>query len=297
MASDYRLEYISPRGETIVMDPRAYAGPYFLTTTSGLLPSETTGQAVSAPGQRGETLTGLKTSARVVAAQVAILSTSETELWALRSELTTALIVEPPDIGEEPKTGILRLHRPGFPVVEADAIPENSPRESARAGRHDYLVDVEFRLPVPYWRAQTVEFLDMAVSGGFTFPVEHPFEITSQNVQAEPNNIGNVSAPMTIRINGEVVNPRLENVERDKVIRLELTIPEGDYVEIDTSFGHKRVVWHKADGTTENAMKYLDLSVSELWWLLPGVNTVIFAADNNISGTASVTWTSRWSGA
>lgn len=296
MASDYRLEYISPRGESVTLDPRAYRGPYFLTSTTGLLPSATTAQMTGAIGQRGETVAGLKTSSKVVAAQVAILTTSEAELWATRSALARALVIEPPDIGEDPETGTLRLYRPGRPVVEADAIPEDSPREGGRVGRHDYTVDIEFRLVSPYWRAEGTSELVFATEGALQFPLEHPMEITSSSIEAHPTNLGDVSAPMTIRIDGEVVNPRLESVERDKVVRLIMTIPPDDYVEIDTSFGRKSITWYKADGTTENAMRYLDLAVSELWWLLPGENTVIFDADNNISGSALITWISQWSG-
>jgi hypothetical protein len=298
MPSSYRMEYHPPDGsDPLVFDPRAVDGPFMLLSTpDGIMPSSSRAVTRRSPGQRGESLAGVLVESRVAVVQVAILAGDDEEYWAHRENLTRKLVIEPPMPGENPQEGKLRVYRPNNPTLELPCIPENSPQEVDKFGDRTHVVDIEFKGSSPYWRTIEDDVQEFLAGGGFTFPLEHPFEIVGFDVRAEPVNVGNVYSPVQVIIRGEAVNPRLTNVTTGKTMRFVIPLAAGAELEIDTSFGRKRVIHRLANGTEENGMKYLDLTESELWWIRPGTNHITFEADDNVSGSARISWRSMRSG-
>jgi Siphovirus-type tail component, C-terminal domain len=95
-------------------------------------------------------------------------------------------------------------------------------------------------------------------------------------------NDGQVEAPMTIRISGACVNPEIINETTGEFIRFKnLTMIETDVLEIDTTFGQKKVLLNG-----QNVFNKLDFN-STFFNLVQGENTIDFN-DETGSTTASI---------
>lgn len=95
------------------------------------------------------------------------------------------------------------------------------------------------------------------------------------------NNTGNFGSAASIRIDGPVTNPRIENVTAGKTIEMDMTIATGDFVMVDT--GNRTVL---LGGT---ASRYSDLTNSSRWWeIVPGVNEVTFRANTPTAATMTL---------
>jgi hypothetical protein len=101
-----------------------------------------------------------------------------------------------------------------------------------------------------------------------------------------PSNIavndGQVAAPVVIRIEGACVNPRIDNKTTGEFIKFNnLTMTADQVLEIDTTFGQKRVT---LDGV--NIFNKLDYS-SRFFNLVIGANEIEFTDDTG-STTAAI---------
>ena len=95
-------------------------------------------------------------------------------------------------------------------------------------------------------------------------------------------NDGQVEAPMTIRIAGACVNPEIINETTGEFIRFKnLTMISTDILEIDTTFGQKKVLLNG-----QNVFNKLDFN-STFFNLVQGENTIDFN-DQTGSTTASI---------
>lgn len=100
-------------------------------------------------------------------------------------------------------------------------------------------------------------------------------------------NAGTADAPVLLRVDGPVTNPRVENITAGKTIALSLTLADGDHLLIDTQ---SRTVL--LGGTAD---RYSALTSASEWFsLVPGANEVRFGASAG-SGSLTVTWRSSWS--
>lgn len=253
----------------------------------------------STPGQLGETLIGLSSKSRSLQVTIAVAAEEQDreDYWEQRRRLIAALATPLNRPGELPKLGLLKFHRPGQPTLLLDAVPLDSPKEGARPDPTQVEMDILFLCPEPYWRpdADTVSLL---VAEATEFPLEFPMEWLSLNVQVEVDNEGQVDVPMEAYIYGACVNPSLTLVETGETIRFDYTLTDNDYIYINTGFGVKQVTLHHLDDPdfSLNMLPFIDLSVSTFWYLRRGANTVLFEADTNTSGSASVTWSPRYAG-
>ena len=126
---------------------------------------------------------------------------------------------------------------------------------------------------------------------GLSWPLTWPLNwgtITNSGL-AVADNAGNYPAPVTIRVDGPVTNPSVENLTVGKTVELLLTVAAGDFVLIDPN---ERTVL--LNGT---ASRYSALTAASEWWLLePGVNEIRFQASTSTAATMTLTWRSAWIG-
>lgn len=84
-------------------------------------------------------------------------------------------------------------------------------------------------------------------------------------------NAGNVTAPLVMRLYGPVTNPRIGNETTGEVLEFDdLTIPEGEYVEIDTAAS---TILLNGDPALSRFDR-VNWAVSTLWQLPPGTSVV-----------------------
>lgn len=138
--------------------------------------------------------------------------------------------------------------------------------------------------------AQTTTItLNLTAAGGHVWPQSWPMSwggpASSNSIQA--TNAGTFNADALYRVDGPIVNPRIENLSTGATFKLGLTIAAGDHVLIDTS---TRTVL--LNGT---ANRYTTVTTGSTWpVLVPGSNTIRIGADTTTAALFTVTWRSTW---
>lgn len=84
--------------------------------------------------------------------------------------------------------------------------------------------------------------------------------------------------------NTEVTNPSFYHVERGTYIKINKVLAAGEKVTVSTVYGRKGVTLQRADGTTENGFRYLDIGSDLAMQIDPGDNTIRADAENNREG-------------
>lgn len=138
--------------------------------------------------------------------------------------------------------------------------------------------------------SQRILTLPAATGTGLTWPLTWPLDWgIAQSDSTFVNNQGNFDAPATFRVDGPVINPRIENLTLNKTLAIDITVNAGEYLEID------------ADARTVllngSASRYSLLTQASAWWLLePGPNEIRFRAATATAATMTLTWRSAWIG-
>lgn len=107
-----------------------------------------------------------------------------------------------------------------------------------------------------------------------------PFSNLLINVEKPIVNNGDVTIGVIINIQamGQVVNPKIFNVETRESLILNITLQDGDLVTINTRQGEKAITLLR-DGVTTNLIGSLEQGSS--WFMLaPGDNVFTTAADS-----------------
>lgn len=113
---------------------------------------------------------------------------------------------------------------------------------------------------------------------------EEPFELTRKvnTLIGNVYNGSNVTQGLTVKFmaTGEVVNPSLYNIDRQELMKLNLTMHPGDMVTITTAQGNKRVKL-TSGGVTTNINNYM--AYPPVWLqAYPGDNLYRYDADSGI---------------
>lgn len=292
-----RVVYYPPSGESPI--EFGYGTPYGLVRCSGFGDNRATGSSVRGPGQRGSTTRDIQVNERVGSVSIDVWRTDNDAdaHWMDRAALQRALVTEPNEFGETPQLGRLWFYRTEtLPILELMVYPRESPQYS-NEGYMNVRADIEFVAPYPYPREIEDRLFNVAGSGGFTFPITHPFSMASYNVQIEVTNGGDVYAPVTVQVFGDVTDPIIYNDTTGEHIKYTGNIPSTHYLEVNTEFGSKTAeLVHRTTGVRTNAMASIDHINSDFWSLRPGMNTIRFAASVNTSGYANVYWRQRYGG-
>lgn len=273
--------------------------PYALIGLTGI--SSTIAAAVTqkGTGQVGTTLTGVTVDARTIGIIAELATADEPSFWAARQALTAAFVMLPAPTGTLPPLGTLRFSRDGLQDLDILAMPATSP-DILIKGPTFAECDLSFYCPYPFFKELADQSALLQTAGGFTFPIAHPFSMPSYNVTQVVTNAGSVNAPPMMRLYGDCTNPSLTNNTTGAVISLTGHVLAGDYLEIITEYGLKSITYVTSAGVRSNAMSWLNLAgatVPDMFWsLIPGQNTVTFAAGTNISGLARLYWRQRYAG-
>lgn len=298
------VEFTPPAGNMLTVEFDADA-EFRGLSMAGTEPVEAAPVASRSPGQRGITILDLMVPARTVSVQFFAQYSLPGEYWEKRSRLSRALVPQPPiGVGAALELGRLRITRDNALTRETDAIAKSVfmpiPRGVGKIG-----VDVEFLCPFPYWRESTDTVVTLSGTGGGVMfegmiDTELPaagFQFLGNDVQQELVNEGDVTAPLVMRLYGDATDVRLLNVTTGEVIEVTGYVPAGQYIEIDTHFGQKRIdLVTIADGTRVSVMDRLNLDKADFWLIRPGANVVRFEANSNVSGRAELTWRQLYGG-
>lgn len=154
------------------------------------------------------------------------------------------------------------------------------------------MLSIEANNPFWYEDKTITETFQQAVPL-FEFPFEMspeaPIEFGTLIPTKIVENEGQVEAPVMIKIVGACINPIIENVTTGEMIRFKtLTMDEDDVLEIDTTFGQKKVMLNEID----NAFNRLDFS-STFFNLKIGENEIDFRDDTLITPKAVIYFTYR----
>lgn len=264
----------------------------FLLNLVGFLSNRASPVTMKSPGQRGTSLTDVSVEPRTLSLNAWLTAPDNVTIWERREELAASLVVEP-SATERPEPGVIRVYRSGLPTREIEAYPVDSPQDQWLA-ETTVNIDIEWLAPYPYFRALEDETADLVPAGGFEFPIEFPFEIVSDAVSATVDNIGTVSVPVVIRVDGEVDTPRIENITTGEIIEIETILDTGEYALINTGYGTKTIVRYPDEA---NIISFVNLDAVDFWRLRPGENVIRFTANATGSGAAvSISWRPQWAG-
>lgn len=130
-------------------------------------------------------------------------------------------------------------------------------------------------------------------SGGTYFGLLSTINGQSGNL----TNSGDVPTPVQIRFNGPATNPKVLLAETGEYVQMTMTLANGDYIDIDTAFGVKSVMFYDASaGTYTAANQYLNLA-STFFQCPVGGGTLTFSDSGSASGSSAVIhWTWRYLG-
>lgn len=151
--------------------------------------------------------------------------------------------------------------------------------------------------PRKYSADETTESIGLAQQmGGLTVPFTVPFVVDGFLVggSLELVNEGTAPASLFIRIDGPVTNPRvilrLPNGDIQEIDFFNLTIPSGQWVEINTASG--TVLLNGLPGSSVRGRVIWEV---DPYPLLPGTTTLRFQAEDfNDSALLTVTYRSAW---
>lgn len=290
----------SPQGDPIEFG--AGVGPFIIRNISGEGTTSVTEQVSKSPFQVGVSLFNTDVNARIVTLQIRCHARNRTEMFELRSKITSAFAFEP-QLSFDPlnlfNAGQLKYFKQEFEgekELVLDAIPRESPQFSHVTGsNYTFDADIEFFCPYPFWTDTTENIQNFPDSGGLQFPLQLPFEIAQLTGTITIQNNGDVSAPPIFEINGELADVTIQNLTTGKQIKINGTINQFEKVTVFTEFGKKRIIFTNKAGNESNAIDRLDLDVSDFWTLKKGANTITVSS-TNVNGSIFVKWKNRFAG-
>lgn len=136
--------------------------------------------------------------------------------------------------------------------------------------------------------------------GGLTFPMKFDPSIrfAQKGDMANIEIVGDVESPLRAEFRGPAVKPKLTNVTTGEFIEVDATLAAGDTLWINTAYGNKTVIIHRADGTEENAYNLITVD-SSFMQLQRGQNRLEFTSEGSGDAGTEVYlyWRNRYIGA
>ncbi len=265
-----------------------------LISINGLGDVASENQLQKAPFQDGSTYIDSVLQVRPIDIEFIIRAENYGEVAKKRSEVAA---ITNPKLG----LGTLRYENE-YSIKEIQALVENVPifpDKNNRASKWQKGI-VSFICPNPYWLDQQKTEQLVVWEGGLEFPLELPtfFAELSNNKSKILVNNGDVEAPIFITFNGPATAPiRVSNVTTGKFIQVNQNLQSGERLEINTSFGQKRVTKVLTDGTKQNAFYYIKIPESNFFGLDVGNNLIEYStgADYESAGV-TISWNDRFVG-
>jgi hypothetical protein len=144
----------------------------------------------------------------------------------------------------------------------------------------------------PRLYSEDLEIMSATLStsqGGWTpnriYPFGYGGAVNTSDITCE--NMGNIEAPVLMRIYGPVINPQVVHIEQGRTLSFDLELDAADILEIDT--GERTLV--------ENGIinRRHALTPSSIWWNLQvGMNTIRYLADSGDGSHLEIDCRSAW---
>lgn len=140
-------------------------------------------------------------------------------------------------------------------------------------------IQLQYEANNPFWYSsveivETFQAVDPLFIFPFTMSTAAPILFGNILPSNTAINEGQVEAPVTIIITGACTNPRIDNLTTGEFIKFKnLTMVAGDILEVDTTFGQKKVLLNN-----QNVFNKLDFS-STFFNLKIGENSIDFSDD------------------
>lgn len=273
--------------------------PYLLRDRNLTASNVSIQQSQTAPFQVGASFLNPQIESRTFALSVRIADPDGENVDEFREELARKMIVEP-QRDEIPELGRL-VYKGGFREfdLELKCLPINSPQFSQITFRNNVIdCDLEFFAPYPFWTKLEDETAQVELTGGLEFPLE--FEIEFEKFEADDfviNNQGEFKTPVIIRVYAFANSVRIENKTTNEALKFNGVIPDGSFLEINTSFGEKSVEFvDQETGERRNAIGNLSLSESDFWQLVKGENIIGFSLVEGSPEQVEIIWRERFIG-
>lgn len=170
---------------------------------------------------------------------------------------------------------------------------EGCPTKTPEISDGSILQEFQFVLhcPYPYWRSTADGSAQVA---GLTKLFQFPCTLAgtwyiskySDSLFAVVENFGSAATEFDAVFTAvtDVTNPELYHVERGAFLRINKILEAGEQITVSTVYGRKGAVIRRADGTEENAFRYLDVDSDLNLQLDPGSNTLRATASENREG-------------
>lgn len=282
-----RLYFTNRLGESVLIDSNN--PPLLLSKLEGVGGAPAIIQMEKAPYQDGSTYIDTVLEPRYLTIEGMIWSTHTAEVMERRRKLVRVLN---PRLGP----GTLRLEFDSV-VREIEAVAETSPvfPDKGRKPMQQFIISLV--CPDPAWRSDEEETWTLAsFIGGFSLPFSFPLSFGTVGQTLDVENYGDLESPVFIRMIGPLKNPVLENVTTGQRISITREILEGESLEINTAFGKKSVTIIDSNNNRSNAFHYVSPD-SEFWQMVPGLNTVSYAATEESSSSAvTISFYHRYAG-
>lgn len=190
---------------------------------------------------------------RVVSVTVAISGPTDSEAFTLASRnLRRAM-----GISASGTESFLAIRTAGETLI-AEAKPDGRIQPTQHYGQ--FFTPVQLR-----WRCSDPTRLDL----------HQQSVLVPAGGQADCNNQGDMEARPLIRIRGPVVNPVITNVTLGRILRFDITVSDGDRLDIDVKRGTATI----GGQNRMDALSAQGVPVEE-WILAAGVNRVAFSVDS-----------------
>ncbi|MGG1534507.1 phage tail family protein [Brevibacillus agri] len=279
-----KLTFTNARGESVTLGNSA---PFLVTKLEGAGPA--TIQSQKSPYQDGVTYLESLMEPRHLTLEGAILAKTGDAIFANRRTLSG---VFNPKLGP----GTLRYEYDGG-VKEIQAVADGAVVFPDRSGMPTQRFLINLLCPQPFWLDTFTTGKEMSyLAGGLSFPLRLGTNFSNRGFQMNFRNEGDVSTPIRFKFFGPAINPTVTNVTTGEFIRVKRELLEGDYLEVDTSFGNKRVEIVREDGSRENAFHYIDLA-STFFSLVPGANKLEYSSsDDSTRAKVQITYRNRYVG-
>ena len=272
-----KLTFTNSAGDTLSI---SYAKPYLLQNLVGI--SDTPVELLSTRGyqQDGQTPAGQYLQARLVTFAVAVMGNTLSEVFGYRRELIRFL---------NPKDTFFCAYQNDHTSVRFDCRVDRAPEFQPTQGNGGLLFQlcsISLVADDPYLLDPEETTIRMAIAEPlFRFPLVFAPSIMFSlllNPDLIITNLGDIPAPVRIRIYGNTENPTITNITTGEFIKVNQTVASGQVLEITTGYGQKRVEIIAGDGSRTNAFNYIDLS-STFWQLAVGPNRIEYTADNGVA--------------
>lgn len=286
-----RAKFINPMGAAVVF----HRGPYVFEKISGIGAADAAMVTSDPASVDGKAYAGCYTDDREITVTCSIEGATRLAMYKAKQDLIAALA---PWMYKDGVLGRFEYTNDNFTTWIPAAV-KKGPQGTTRAGNFLKSEQLVFYCPNPYWRGMTYDRAQLAyLGGGLKFPVQ--FGAVRFGAVGYKNSIwskGDSPSPLEAWITGPAEAPAITKVSTGEYIRLRDSKPlyEGDVLYISTMPGSPSVTITRADGTTEDAIGYIDLT-GTFYQLDPGENVMQYTSGDDSQTTRVELATLPWWG-